>query len=55
VYELCLRLWRQAIDHDQPERDLALEVGAVSRAGYQTYRAELSEYGFGRYPDVISA
>lgn len=46
-----------AIHHDQAEQELALQVGAVILApGYQVYHAELSEeYGFGRYPNVITA
>ncbi len=47
----------KAIDHDQPERESMIRVGAVILApGYQAYRAELSgEYGFGRYPNVITS
>jgi heterodisulfide reductase subunit A-like polyferredoxin len=46
-----------AIDHDMVAREQSLEVGAVILApGYQVYHAELSEeYGFGRYPNVITA
>ncbi|MDT8304315.1 MAG: FAD-dependent oxidoreductase [Anaerolineae bacterium] len=46
-----------AIDHDMVARDEQIEVGAVVLApGYQVYRAELSEeYGYGRYPNVITA
>ena len=46
-----------AIDHDMLAQDRAIDVGAVILApGYQVYRAELSEeFGFGRYPNVITA
>jgi heterodisulfide reductase subunit A-like polyferredoxin len=46
-----------AIEHDMPVVEHTLPVGAVILApGYQTYQAELSEeYGFGRYPNVITA
>lgn len=46
-----------AIDHDLPTQEEELQVGAVILApGFQVYRAELSEeYGFGRYPNVITA
>jgi heterodisulfide reductase subunit A-like polyferredoxin len=47
----------QAIDHDMVARQETLTVGGVVLApGYQVYRAELSEeYGFGRYPNVVTA
>ncbi len=47
----------QAIDHDMPPREEALHVGALILApGYQAYYAELSEeYGYGRYPNVVTA
>jgi heterodisulfide reductase subunit A-like polyferredoxin len=57
----CLSCWYQcgvqAIDHDMLEREREIRVGAVILApGYQVYRAELSEeYGWGRYPNVVSA
>jgi heterodisulfide reductase subunit A-like polyferredoxin len=46
-----------AIDHEMTEQTTKLEVGAVILApGYQAYEAELAqEYGFGRYPNVITA
>ncbi len=46
-----------AIDHDMVAREETVQVGAVILApGYQAYHAELSEeYGFGRYPNVITA
>lgn len=46
-----------AIEHDMALRQETLQVGAVILApGYQVYRAELSEeYGFGRYPNVVTA
>ncbi|OGO16021.1 MAG: hypothetical protein A2Z14_07440 [Chloroflexi bacterium RBG_16_48_8] len=48
---------RDAIDHDMIEQVEKVHVGAVILApGYQIYNAELSqEYGFGRYPNVITA
>jgi len=48
---------RDAIDHDMVEQIEKIHVGAVILApGYQIYNAELSqEYGFGRYPNVITA
>jgi heterodisulfide reductase subunit A-like polyferredoxin len=46
-----------AIDHNMIARQESIEVGAIILApGYQTYQAELSaEYGFGRYPNVVTA
>jgi heterodisulfide reductase subunit A-like polyferredoxin len=46
-----------AIDHNMVTKEEEIEVGAVILApGYQAYHAELSEeYGFGRYPNVITA
>ena len=46
-----------AIDHSMAERDEQLRVGAVILApGYRTYAAEeAQEFGFGRYPDVITS
>ncbi|MGD8815225.1 MAG: FAD-dependent oxidoreductase, partial [Anaerolineales bacterium] len=46
-----------AIDHNMIEETEQIQVGAVILApGYQTYQAELSqEYGFGRYPNVITS
>jgi len=48
---------RDAIDHNMVERIEKVHVGAVILApGYQIYNAQLSqEYGFGRYPNVITA
>ncbi|MEW5956421.1 MAG: FAD-dependent oxidoreductase [Chloroflexota bacterium] len=57
----CLSCWYEckagAINHDEPPRTEAIKVGAVILApGYQVYHAELSEeYGWGRYPNVITA
>ncbi|MDW8162041.1 MAG: FAD-dependent oxidoreductase [Anaerolineales bacterium] len=47
----------KAIDHDLPPRREEVQVGAIILApGYEIYRAELSEeYGFGRYPNVITS
>ncbi len=46
-----------AIDHDMLAREDQIKVGAIVLApGYQVYNASLSEeYGFGRYPNVITA
>jgi heterodisulfide reductase subunit A-like polyferredoxin len=46
-----------AIDHNLVAREEKISVGAVILApGYQAYQAALSrEYGFGRYPNVITA
>ncbi len=46
-----------AIDHNMVAREEKIDVGAVILApGYQVYQAALSrEYGFGRYPNVITA
>jgi heterodisulfide reductase subunit A-like polyferredoxin len=46
-----------AIDHNLVAREDKLNVGAVILApGYQAYQAALSrEYGFGHYPNVITA
>jgi heterodisulfide reductase subunit A-like polyferredoxin len=46
-----------AINHDEAPRVEEVKVGAVVLApGYQAYQAELSEeYGWGRYPDVVTA
>jgi len=47
----------EAIDHNMLAREEDLQVGAVVLApGYQVYQAELSsEYGYGRYPNVVTA
>jgi heterodisulfide reductase subunit A-like polyferredoxin len=46
-----------AIHHDEVSKTVDHKVGSIILApGYQTYQAELSEeYGFGRYPNVITA
>jgi heterodisulfide reductase subunit A-like polyferredoxin len=46
-----------AIDHNMLVREEVIKAGAIILApGYQVYRAELSEeYGFGRYPNVITS
>jgi heterodisulfide reductase subunit A-like polyferredoxin len=48
---------RDAIDHDMVEQIEEVNVGAIILApGYQIYNAELSsEYGLGRYPNVVTA
>ena len=47
----------KAINHDEVERTETIPVGAVILApGYEPYQAELSEeFGFGRYPNVVTA
>ncbi len=47
----------KAINHDEVERLEEINVGAVILApGYQAYDARLSqEFGFGRYPNVVTA
>ncbi len=47
----------QAIDHDMLVEEEQVEVGSIIMApGYQIYNAALSEeYGFGRYPNVVTA
>jgi heterodisulfide reductase subunit A-like polyferredoxin len=46
-----------AIDHNMVARDEVIKAGAIILApGYQIYKAELAEeYGFGRYPNVITS
>ncbi len=46
-----------AIDHSMVAQEEQVNVGAIILApGYQVYHAELSEeYGYGRYPNVITA
>lgn len=46
-----------AIDHNMGKSEQEIHVGAIILTpGYQTYQAELSEeYGYGRYPNVITA
>ena len=46
-----------AIDHNMVAREEQIDVGAIILApGYQAYNAALSEeYGFGRYPNVVTA
>jgi heterodisulfide reductase subunit A-like polyferredoxin len=48
---------RDAIDHDMVEQIENVHVGAVILApGYQIYKSTLSsEYGLGRYPNVVTA
>jgi heterodisulfide reductase subunit A-like polyferredoxin len=47
----------EAIDHNMTAQEERVEVGAIILApGYQIYNAALSEeYGFGRYPNVVTA
>jgi heterodisulfide reductase subunit A-like polyferredoxin len=57
----CLSCWytcqADAIKHDMMEQVQDVQVGAVILApGYEAYQAERSaEYGWGRYPNVITA
>ena len=57
----CLSCWytcqADAINHDMVERVQEIQVGAVVLApGYEAYHAEQSsEYGWGRYPNVVTA
>jgi len=57
----CLSCWytcqADAINHDMVEQIQEIDVGAVILApGYEAYHAEKSsEYGWGRYPNVITA
>ena len=46
-----------AIDHDMPGKHVEIQAGAIILTpGFQVYHAELSEeYGFGRFPNVITA
>jgi len=46
-----------AIDHEMLAHEEQIQIGSLILApGYQAYNAELSEeYGFGRYPNVITA
>jgi heterodisulfide reductase subunit A-like polyferredoxin len=48
---------RDAIDHDMVAHEEAINVGAIILApGFTPYSAEISEeYGFGHYPNVITA
>jgi len=47
----------EAVDYEQKAEDIELEVGAVIVAtGYQLFDASRKkEYGFGKYPDVITS
>jgi heterodisulfide reductase subunit A2 len=46
----------EAIDHTMLAHEEQLQAGAVILApGYQIYNAALSEYGLGRYPNVVTA
>ncbi|HLB11485.1 MAG TPA: FAD-dependent oxidoreductase, partial [Dehalococcoidia bacterium] len=54
----CVRVCGpKAVNHDDRGQERDLEVGAVILAtGYETYNPRLSqEFGFGRYPNVITA
>jgi len=57
----CLSCWytcqADAINHDAVERIQDIQVGAIILApGYEVHQAERSvEYGWGRYPNVVTA
>ena len=57
----CLSCWYKcqagAVNHDMVEQTQDIQVGAIVLApGYQTYQAEhAAEYGWGRYPNVVTA
>ncbi|MFQ6099625.1 MAG: FAD-dependent oxidoreductase [Anaerolineae bacterium] len=57
----CLSCWytcqADAINHDMTERIQDIQVGAIVLApGYELYQAgQASEYGWGRYPNVVTA
>jgi heterodisulfide reductase subunit A-like polyferredoxin len=57
----CLSCWytcqADAVNHNMLERVQDIQVGAVILApGYEAYHAERSsEYGWGRYPNVVTA
>jgi heterodisulfide reductase subunit A-like polyferredoxin len=57
----CLSCWytcqADAINHDMMEQVQDIQVGAMVLApGYEAYHAEKSsEYGWGRYPNVVTA
>jgi heterodisulfide reductase subunit A-like polyferredoxin len=57
----CLSCWYQcgvgAVDHDMVAMEQQIEVGAVILSpGFEVYHAEQSaEYGWGRYPNVVTA
>ena len=46
-----------AIDYEQKPRELQIQVGAViASPGFETFEARLKgEYGYGRYPNVITS
>jgi heterodisulfide reductase subunit A-like polyferredoxin len=48
---------KKAIDHNMTEQEILLKVGSVILApGFQEIQAEVKgEYGFGRYPNVITS
>jgi heterodisulfide reductase subunit A len=53
---LCVKACEEeAIDFNQKEEELELEVGTIIVAtGYEVYCPEAGEYGYGKYPDVIT-
>lgn len=53
---LCVKACEEeAIDFNQKEEEIELEVGTIIVAtGYDVYTPERGEYGYGKYPDVIT-
>ncbi len=54
----CVRVCKaRAINHDMKDREVTLNVGAlVVSGGYELFDARRkSEYGFGRYPNVVTS
>lgn len=54
----CVRVCKaHAINHDMKDREVTLNVGAVVvSGGYELFDARRkSEYGFGRYPNVVTS
>jgi heterodisulfide reductase subunit A len=54
--QLCvLSCEEEAIDFNQKEEEIKLEVGTIIIAtGYDVYTPNMGEYGYGKYPDVIT-
>ncbi len=48
---------KKAVDHDEEDRSVRLEVGSIILApGFSTFDpGRLGEFGYGRYPNVITA
>jgi heterodisulfide reductase subunit A len=55
---ICSEVCRaKAIEYDQKEEDLALDVGSIILSpGFDEFEPEaLQEYGYGRFPNVVSS